>query len=73
MARVLLKAGGQSLQQECDEVSPISVGDVAITGPGNLPCQYVLHTAMPSYKKRSSEAEKVMAHFMPYMPGCSCS
>ena len=59
VARVLLKAGGQSLQQECDEVSPITVDDVAITGPGNLPCQYVLHTVMPSHKKRSSEAEKV--------------
>ena len=56
----LLKVGGQLLQQECDNKAPINVGDVAITGPGNLRCRHVLHTVLPGYKKRSVEAEKVL-------------
>ncbi len=58
MSHALLKAGGQSLQQECDDVAPIEEGDVAITGPGNLQCRYVLHIVLPQY---SREAEKVNA------------
>lgn len=59
MAKTLLKAGGQSLQQECAAAARIAVGDVAITGPGKLHCQYVLHTVMPSYKTSPRDAEKV--------------
>lgn len=55
VARALLKAGGPSLQQECGNIAPIAVGDVAVTGPGKLPCRYVLHTVLPAYKKRSNE------------------
>ena len=56
VSRVLLKAGGSSLQQECTKRAPINVGEVAVTGSGNLPCQYVFHTVLP---KHSSRAEKV--------------
>lgn len=59
VALALLKAGGKSLQRECSRAAPINVGDVAVTGPGNLPCQHILHTVLPSYQKQSSEAEKV--------------
>lgn len=54
MAKALLTAGGKSLQQECNDIAPIAVGDVAVTGPGKLPCQYVLHTVLPSYKEHSA-------------------
>jgi len=60
----LLKAGGTALQQECTDAAPINVGDVAVTGPGNLPCKYVLHTVVPSYTtKHAKDAEKVFRKF----------
>lgn len=67
VALALLKAGGKSLQQECTKAAPIKVGDVAITGSGNLPCQFVLHTVIPSYKKHLSEAEKVWSPYLYYV------
>ena len=60
----LLKAAGKSLQQECKKAAPIKVGDVAFTSSGNIPCHYIFHTVMPSYKKHSSEAEKVCNVFV---------
>lgn len=39
VSMALLQAGGQSLQQECTQKAPIKVGEVAVTGSGNLPCQ----------------------------------
>ena len=59
VSSALLKAGGPTLQQECSQKAPIRVGDVADTGPGNLPCQFVFHTALPSYKR---SGEKVCIH-----------
>ena len=59
MSLALLKAAGQSLQQECSEVGAIGVGEVAVTGGGNLKCRHVFHIVLPSYK-RKNEAEKVM-------------
>ena len=58
MSLALLKAAGQSLQQECSNVGPINVGEVAVTGGGNLPCHHVFHTVLPSYKHKN-EPEKV--------------
>ena len=55
----LLKAGGKSLQTECNKAAPINVGDVAVTGSGNLPCRHVFHMVLPSYRKHSTEGEKV--------------
>ena len=59
VASTLLQAGGSSLQQECYKKAPINVGDVAVTGPGNLPCRYVFHTVMPSYQHQQKQAEEV--------------
>ena len=55
----LLQAGGARLQQECSQKAPIRMGDVADTGPGNLSCQSVFHTALPSYNK---SGEKVYTY-----------
>ncbi len=37
--------GGPTIQEECDRVGAIKVGDAAITGAGNLPARYVIHAA----------------------------
>ncbi|XP_050395688.1 protein mono-ADP-ribosyltransferase PARP15 isoform X2 [Patella vulgata] len=49
------KAAGPNLQAECKEKYPngINVGDIAVTGPGNLRCQKVYHTCLSSYNKGS--------------------
>jgi O-acetyl-ADP-ribose deacetylase (regulator of RNase III) len=45
VAGAIRDKGGPSIQQECDAMGPIEVGDAAITGAGNLPARYVIHAA----------------------------
>ena len=51
----LLKAGGQRLQDECTKKAPVKTGDVAVTGPGQIPCKHIVHTVIPSYNGKASE------------------
>ncbi len=37
--------GGPSVQEECQEIGPIDLGEAAVTGAGNLKAQYVIHAA----------------------------
>jgi O-acetyl-ADP-ribose deacetylase (regulator of RNase III) len=37
--------GGPSIQEECNRVGPIKIGEVALTGGGNLPARHVIHAA----------------------------
>ena len=59
VAQALSKAAGPALQAECTKKAPISVGDIAVTGGGRLPCRYVLHTVAAQYPRREKQAEKV--------------
>ena len=45
VAGAIRRAGGPSIQRECDEHGPIRVGQAAITGAGDLPARYVIHAA----------------------------
>src|SRR5580698_3537420 len=36
---------GPSIQEECQRIGPIRIGEAAITGGGNLPARYVIHAA----------------------------
>ncbi len=45
VAGAIRQKGGPSIQQECDRTGPIPLGEAAITGAGNLPCQFVIHAA----------------------------
>lgn len=45
VAGAIRQRGGPSIQQECDAIGPISVGDAAVTGAGKLPARYVIHAA----------------------------
>jgi O-acetyl-ADP-ribose deacetylase (regulator of RNase III) len=49
VAGALLKRGGGTIQDECDEYvrrnGPLKVGEAAITGAGNLAVRYVIHAA----------------------------
>jgi len=45
VAGAILRKGGASIQEECDEIGSIPVGYAAITGAGRLKARYVIHAA----------------------------
>jgi O-acetyl-ADP-ribose deacetylase (regulator of RNase III) len=45
VAGAIRNKGGPSIQEECDEHGPISLGQAALTGSGNLRAKYVIHAA----------------------------
>jgi O-acetyl-ADP-ribose deacetylase (regulator of RNase III) len=45
VAGAIRRAGGPAIQEECDRVGPIPLGEAAITGGGNLPAAWVIHAA----------------------------
>jgi O-acetyl-ADP-ribose deacetylase (regulator of RNase III) len=55
VAGAIRKKGGPSIQDECDQIGPIAVGEAAITGAGNLPALYVIHAASMSLGGKTSE------------------
>ncbi len=60
VAQALLRAGGQTLQTECTAKAPIRTGDVVPTKPGNIRCQYILHTVVPNFDQPGGKAQKVI-------------
>ncbi|XP_030199140.1 protein mono-ADP-ribosyltransferase PARP14 isoform X2 [Gadus morhua] len=44
----ILKAAGQSVVDECKKHGPQAVGNVALTGGGNLNCKHIAHIAGPA-------------------------
>ena len=45
VAGAIRTRGGPAIQRECDAHGPVSVGEAAITGGGELPARYVIHAA----------------------------
>ena len=45
VAGAILRKGGPSIQEECNEIGSIPVGYAAITGAGKLKARYVIHAA----------------------------
>jgi O-acetyl-ADP-ribose deacetylase (regulator of RNase III) len=45
VAGAIRRKGGPTIQQECDAIGPISLGEAAITGGGLLKAPYVIHAA----------------------------
>jgi O-acetyl-ADP-ribose deacetylase (regulator of RNase III) len=48
VAGAILRKGGASIQEECNEIGSIPVGYAAITGAGKLKAHYVIHAASMS-------------------------
>jgi len=46
VAGAIRKKGGPEIQEACDRVGPIRVGEAALTGAGSLPARYVIHAAV---------------------------
>jgi O-acetyl-ADP-ribose deacetylase (regulator of RNase III) len=55
VAGAIRSKGGPAIQQECDRIGPIAIGEAAITGGGNLPARYVIHAASMRLGGRTSE------------------
>ncbi len=49
VAGAIRKFGGPSIQEECNSIGPIEVGEAVITGAGNLNAHYVIHAVGPVY------------------------
>jgi len=45
VAGAIRRAGGSTIQEECDRLGPIRVGAAAITGAGTLSARWVIHAA----------------------------
>jgi O-acetyl-ADP-ribose deacetylase len=45
VAGAIRMKGGPTIQQECDRIRPIPLGEAAITGAGRLAARYVIHAA----------------------------
>jgi O-acetyl-ADP-ribose deacetylase (regulator of RNase III) len=47
VAGAIRARGGPSIQEECDRLGPIGVGEAVITGAGKLKAKFVIHAAGP--------------------------
>jgi len=56
VAGAIRRAGGPSIQDECDAHGPINVGEAAITGAGALRARYVIHAASMSLGGRTTRS-----------------
>jgi O-acetyl-ADP-ribose deacetylase (regulator of RNase III) len=45
VAGAIREKGGPAIQQECNTIGPIEVGDAAVTGAGELRARFVIHAA----------------------------
>src|SRR6516164_8238185 len=54
VAGAIRRAGGPSIQEECDAHGPVRVGEAAITRAGRLHARYVIHAASMSLGSRTS-------------------
>lgn len=58
VAGAIRNFGGPSIQEECNSIGPIEVGEAVITGGGNLKAKYVIHAVGPVYGE-GDEDEKL--------------
>ena len=58
VAGAIRTKGGPSIQEECNRIGPIRVGEAVVTGGGNLKATYVIHAVGPSYGE-GDEDEKL--------------
>jgi O-acetyl-ADP-ribose deacetylase len=49
VAGAIRTKGGPAIQEECNRIGPIKVGEAAITGGGNLKASHVIHAVGPMY------------------------
>jgi O-acetyl-ADP-ribose deacetylase (regulator of RNase III) len=55
VAGAIRRRGGPTIQQECDAIGPVPLGEAAITGGGQLKARHVIHAASMHLGGRTSE------------------
>jgi O-acetyl-ADP-ribose deacetylase (regulator of RNase III) len=55
VAGAIRRKGGPSIQEECDRIGRIPVGEAAVTGGGELKARYVIHAASMSLGSSTTE------------------
>jgi O-acetyl-ADP-ribose deacetylase (regulator of RNase III) len=58
VAGAIRTKGGPSIQEECNRIGPIRVGEAVVTGGGKLKAGYVIHAVGPVYGE-GDEDEKL--------------
>ena len=59
VAGAIRRKGGESIQDECNEIGSIPIGYAAITGAGNLKARYVIHAASMSLRGSPTTAKSL--------------
>ena len=54
VAGAIRRKGGEKIQEACDEIGTIRLGETAVTGGGNLKAFYVIHAASMTLGGRTS-------------------
>src|ERR1700733_6606646 len=55
VAGAIRSKGGPAIQQECDRIGPIALGEAAVTSGGRLKAKFVIHAASMHLGGRTSE------------------
>ncbi len=55
VAGAIRRKGGPAIQEECDRIGPVPLGEAAITTAGNLRARYVIHAASMRLGGRTTE------------------
>lgn len=61
VAGAINRFGGPTIQEECNKIGPIRVGEAVATGAGNLEASYVIHAAGPVYGEGDEEEKLASA------------
>jgi O-acetyl-ADP-ribose deacetylase (regulator of RNase III) len=55
VAGAIKNAGGPEIQQECNQIGPIDLGEAAVTGAGRLKAKYIIHAASMDFENPTTE------------------
>jgi O-acetyl-ADP-ribose deacetylase (regulator of RNase III) len=56
VAGAIRRRGGLAIQEECERIGPIPLGEAAITAGGNLTARFVIHAASMELGGRTTES-----------------
>jgi O-acetyl-ADP-ribose deacetylase (regulator of RNase III) len=63
VAEAIRRKGGRAVEEDCERVGPIRLGEAAVTTGGNLKAFYVIHAAsMPPGGKATEESLRLATH-----------
>lgn len=61
VAGAIRRAGGDTIQEECDRIGTCAIGQAVVTGAGNLPARWVVHAVGPVWRGGESGEEMLLA------------